>query len=108
MLLVVQGNDKANGCYHWTGENWYAYGKGVAMTINAHCNTIITAHKINAKVRTMEKSDHAYLNEFCINQFLFRMERTFRQKVSSMILRYSFTSKISGARLGIWCSCRAK
>lgn len=39
------------------GKNWYAYGKGVTITINAHSNTIITAHKINAKVRTMEKSD---------------------------------------------------
>lgn len=46
------------------GKNWYAYSKGVAITINAHSNTIITAHKINAKVRTMKKSDYACLNEF--------------------------------------------
>ncbi len=46
------------------GKNWYAYGKGVVITVNAHSNTIITAHKINAKVRAMGKSDYACLNEF--------------------------------------------
>lgn len=28
------------------GKNWYAYSKGVVITINARSNTIITAHKI--------------------------------------------------------------
>ena len=46
------------------GKNWYAYGNGIVITVNAHSNTIITANKINAKVRTMEKSDYACLNEF--------------------------------------------
>jgi ribosomal protein S18 acetylase RimI-like enzyme len=46
------------------GKNWYVYSKGVAITINAQSNTIITAHKINAKARTMKKSDYACLNEF--------------------------------------------
>lgn len=46
------------------GKNWYAYSKGIVITVNARSNTIITAHKINAKVCTMEKSDYACLNEF--------------------------------------------
>ncbi len=46
------------------GKNWYAYCKGIVITVNAQSNTIITAHKINAKVRTMEKSEYACLNEF--------------------------------------------
>lgn len=46
------------------GKNLYAYGKGIVITVNARSNTIITAHKINAKVRAMEKSDYACLNEF--------------------------------------------
>ena len=36
------------------GKNWYAYGCGVAITINANSYTVITAHKINAKVRISE------------------------------------------------------
>jgi len=27
------------------GKNWYIYGDGYVITINAHSNTIITAHK---------------------------------------------------------------
>jgi hypothetical protein len=27
------------------GKNWYVYGNGFVITINAHSNTIITAHK---------------------------------------------------------------
>ena len=46
------------------GKNWYAYGGGVAITINAHSYTIITAHKINAKVRVMRESDYECLPEF--------------------------------------------
>jgi ribosomal protein S18 acetylase RimI-like enzyme len=46
------------------GKNWYVYWNGVAITINAHSFTIITAHKINAKVRAMQKSDFVCLNEF--------------------------------------------
>lgn len=46
------------------GKNWYAYGKGIVITVNANSYTIITAHKINAKVRIMEKSEYACLNEF--------------------------------------------
>jgi ribosomal protein S18 acetylase RimI-like enzyme len=46
------------------GKNWYVYGNGVALTINAHSFTIITAHKINAKVRVMRASDYVCLPEF--------------------------------------------
>jgi len=46
------------------GKNWYAYGDGVVITINAHSFTVITAHKINAKVRVMRESDYDCLPEF--------------------------------------------
>ena len=46
------------------GKNWYVYKSGVVITVNAHSFTIITAHKINAKIRTMQESDHVCLNEF--------------------------------------------
>lgn len=46
------------------GKNWYAYHKGVAITINAHSYTIITAHKIRTKIRIIQRSDYACLNEF--------------------------------------------
>ena len=46
------------------GKNFYVYHKGAAITINAHSYTIITAHKISAKVRNIEKSDYECLNEF--------------------------------------------
>ncbi len=47
-----------------SGKNWYVYGKGVVITINAHSYTVITAHKINAKVRIMRESDCECLPEF--------------------------------------------
>ena len=46
------------------GKNWYAYGGGVVITINAHSYTIITAHKINATVRVIRGSDYTCLPEF--------------------------------------------
>lgn len=46
------------------GKNWYVYRDGVAITINAHSYTIITAHKINGKVREMQKSDYVCMPEF--------------------------------------------
>ena len=46
------------------GKNWYVYRGGEVITINAHSYTIITAHKINAKVRIMRESDYACLPEF--------------------------------------------
>lgn len=46
------------------GKNWYVYVGEVAITINAHSYTIITAHKINAKVRVMRESDYVCLPEF--------------------------------------------
>lgn len=46
------------------GKNWYVYGSGIVITINAHSLTVITAHKINAKVRVMQKSDYECLPEF--------------------------------------------
>jgi ribosomal protein S18 acetylase RimI-like enzyme len=46
------------------GKNWYVYGSGIAITINANSYTIITAHKINAKVRVMHESEYECLPEF--------------------------------------------
>lgn len=46
------------------GKNHYVYYKGNVITINAHSYTIITAHKIKAKIRIMEKSDYICLDEF--------------------------------------------
>jgi len=46
------------------GKNWYVYGGGVVITINVHSYTVITAHKINAKVRVMIESDYECLPEF--------------------------------------------
>lgn len=46
------------------GKNYYVCYNGSAITINAHSYTIITAHKINPKVRVMQKSDYVCLNEF--------------------------------------------
>lgn len=45
------------------GKNWYVYGSGVVITINAHSFTIITANKITAKVRVMREPDYECLNE---------------------------------------------
>ena len=46
------------------GKNWYVYKGSVVITINAHSYTIITAHKINAKVCVMRGSDCECLPEF--------------------------------------------
>ena len=46
------------------GKNFYVYGNGAAITINAQSCTIITAHKINAKIRIMRESDYECLPEF--------------------------------------------
>ena len=46
------------------GKNWYVYWGGIVITINAHSNTIITAHKMNARVRLMRESDYVCLPEF--------------------------------------------
>ena len=46
------------------GKNWYVYGNGSVITINAHSFTVITAHKLNAKVRLIRESDYDYLPEF--------------------------------------------
>lgn len=46
------------------GKNFYVFQNGVAITINAHSYTIITAHKLNAKVRTMREADYVCLREF--------------------------------------------
>ena len=46
------------------GKNDYVYYSGVVLTVNANSFTVITAHKINAKIRVMRKSDYACLNEF--------------------------------------------
>jgi len=45
------------------GKNWYVYRNGTVITINAHSYTIITAHKINAKIRVMRESDYDCLPE---------------------------------------------
>ena len=46
------------------GKNWYAYNNGIAITINAKSLTVITAHKIKGKVRTMVQTDYPCLDEF--------------------------------------------
>lgn len=46
------------------GKNWYIYYKGIAITINAHSYTIITAHKIKAAISIMQKVDYECLSEF--------------------------------------------
>ncbi|WKY44394.1 GNAT family N-acetyltransferase [Eubacteriaceae bacterium ES2] len=46
------------------GKNWYVYYKGIAITINAHSNTIITAHKIKAAIGIMQTVDYNCLREF--------------------------------------------
>ena len=46
------------------GKNWYVYRGGIAITVNAHSYTVITAHKINAAVRAMRESDYECLPEF--------------------------------------------
>ncbi len=46
------------------GKNWYVYGSGVVITINALSNTVITAHPINPKVRPIQTSDYVCLPEF--------------------------------------------
>lgn len=45
------------------GKNWYVYKSGIVITINANSFTIITAHKLNAKVRVMRESDYECLPE---------------------------------------------
>ena len=46
------------------GKNWYVYKDGVVITVNAKSFTIITAHKINAKIRAMTEADYPVLREF--------------------------------------------
>jgi len=45
------------------GKNWYVHKGGVVITINALSYTVITAHKINAKIRVMWESDYERLPE---------------------------------------------
>jgi ribosomal protein S18 acetylase RimI-like enzyme len=49
------------------GKNWYVYYQGIAITINAHSYTIITAHKINPKIAVIQSSDY-----FCLREFLYQ------------------------------------
>ena len=51
---IITGQDK----------NLYVYSGGIVITINAHSYTIITAHKVNAKVRAMRESEYECLPEF--------------------------------------------
>ena len=46
------------------GKNWYVYSGGVVITINTRSYTIITAHKINVRVRVMREADFVCLPEF--------------------------------------------
>ena len=46
------------------GKNWYVYKAGMVITINANSYTIITAHKLNAKIRNMQESEYECLPEF--------------------------------------------
>ena len=49
------------------GKNWYVYGSGAVITINIKSNTIITAHKIKARVRTIQEQDY-----YCLEEFLYQ------------------------------------
>ena len=57
------------------GKNWYVYYSGIVLTVNARSFTIITAQKLNARVRAMDKSDYVCLNEF-LYQAIFIPEGT--------------------------------
>ena len=46
------------------GKNWYVFRNGSVITINADSFTVITAHKLNAKVRLMREWDYVCLPEF--------------------------------------------
>jgi len=46
------------------GKNWYVYKSGMVLTVNARSFTVITAHKINAKIHELQKSEYICLNEF--------------------------------------------
>ena len=46
------------------GKNWYVYRSGMVLTVNVHSFTVITAHRLNAKVRAIQESDYVCLNEF--------------------------------------------
>ncbi|MCL1912635.1 MAG: GNAT family N-acetyltransferase [Eubacteriaceae bacterium] len=45
------------------GKNWYVYTGSAAITINANNLCVITAHKINPKVRYMGEADYGCLPE---------------------------------------------
>ncbi len=64
VVLWCQESVKKADVIFGQGKNWYVYGTGVVITINAQSNTIITAHPINAKVRIMRTSDYVCLPEF--------------------------------------------
>lgn len=46
------------------GKHWYVYRSGVAITVSAQNNAIITARPINPKVRLMQTPDYLCLPEF--------------------------------------------
>jgi Acetyltransferases len=45
------------------GKNWYIYKGGMVITVNVHSYTIITAHKLNAKIRDIKEADYECLPE---------------------------------------------
>ena len=46
------------------GKNWYVYKDGAVITINTKSHTIITAHKISARILIMTKEHYECLEEF--------------------------------------------
>ena len=46
------------------GKNWYVYSGGAVFTINAKSHTIITAHKIGARILIMTEEHYECLEEF--------------------------------------------
>jgi len=46
------------------GKNSYVYKAGDVITINTHSYTIITAHKLNAKIHNIQESEYECLPEF--------------------------------------------
>ena len=72
VLWCKESVKQADNIIRW-GKNFYVYRSGVAITINAKSNTIITAHPINSNVRSMLTSDYICLKEF-LYQTIFKPE----------------------------------
>ncbi len=61
VLWCKESVKQADIIIRW-GKNFYVYRSGVAITINAKSNTIITAHPINSNVFLLFADVHQYVN----------------------------------------------